>query len=135
MKLIVRTSRASTWRAGYFLPHSFAGFFAPVDNGGVPNKVKAGAAVPLKFSLGGDHGLDIFAAGSPGSVAVPCGSGQVDLVEQTVSAGSITLTYDLESDRYQYVWKTAKAWAGTCRLLTIQFADETTETALFDFRR
>ena len=42
----------------------FAGFFQPIDNG-VFNRMKAGRAVPVKFGLGGDHGLDIFAAGVP----------------------------------------------------------------------
>ena len=31
------------------------------------NIVKAGSAVPLKFSVGGYRGLDIFAAGYPAS--------------------------------------------------------------------
>ena len=32
-----------------------SGFLAPVDAPPVVNSVKAGAAVPVKFSLGGDH--------------------------------------------------------------------------------
>src|SRR5438445_3582384 len=41
--------------------YSFSGFFAPVDNPPTFNRVKAGTAVPVKFSLGGDQGLNIFA--------------------------------------------------------------------------
>ena len=135
LQVTVRTSAASTWQLGFALPYAFDGFFAPIDNGGVANRVKAGAAVPVKFSLGGDRGLDIFAAGNPRSIGVACGSADIDPVEQTVSAGSSTLVYDPASDRYTYVWKTAKDWAGSCRQLTIEFADGTTETALFSFTR
>ena len=35
---------------------SFTGFFTPVDNLPVVNQVKAGQAVPLKFSLDGYQG-------------------------------------------------------------------------------
>ena len=130
----VRTSAASTWRIGFELPYAFQGFFAPVDNLPVMNKVKAGAAVPLKFSLGGDRGLDIFAAGGPGSHGHSC-AGQVDPIEVTVTAGSSSLTYDAATDRYHYVWKTSKAWAGTCRELVVAFADGSTRTALFQFTK
>src|SRR5258706_2774270 len=39
----------------------FSGFFPPVDNPTAVNVLKAGRAVPVKFSLGGNQGLDIFA--------------------------------------------------------------------------
>ena len=37
--------------------YTFQGFFPPVEADPVLNVVKAGSSVPLKFSLGGDHGL------------------------------------------------------------------------------
>ena len=46
----------------------FTGFFTPVDNPPVTNAMKGGSSVPVKFKLGGDRGLDIFAAGIPGVV-------------------------------------------------------------------
>jgi hypothetical protein len=45
----------------------FSSFFPPVDNPPTVNMAKAGRAVPVRFSLGGDQGLDILAAGSPTS--------------------------------------------------------------------
>jgi len=38
-------------------------------------------------------------------------------------------------DKYQYDWKTDKAWGGTCRLLTVKLVDNTVHTALFNFAR
>src|SRR5215211_1212333 len=41
-------------------PYPFTGFFQPIDNNGVFNSAKAGSTIPVKFSLGGDKGLNIF---------------------------------------------------------------------------
>ena len=43
--------------------YRFTGFFQPVDNLPVVNRVNAGQAIPLKFSLSGYQGLAIFASG------------------------------------------------------------------------
>lgn len=116
--------------------YAFSGFAPPVDNLPTVNRVKAGAAVPVKFSLGGDHGLDIFASGSPRSGQVTCGaSSDVDNVEQTVTAGSSNLTYDQSSDTYTYVRKTAATWKNACRQLLLTFADGSTARADFVFTR
>ena len=114
---------------------SFAGFFAPVDNL-LRNTVKAGAAVPVKFSLGGDQGLSIFASGYPTSQAIGCDTGVgSDLIEETVTAGASGLSYDAGSDLYTYVWKTNKAWAKTCRRLVIRLSSELQQTADFEFAK
>jgi hypothetical protein len=119
------------------LRYDFTGFLQPVDNPGATNtvnRVKAGAAVPVKFSLGGAVGLDIFAAGNPGSKVVACGSlAEVDNIEQTSTAGASSLSYDPASGQYTYVWKTDKAWASTCRQLVVGLKDGTTHSALFNF--
>ena len=113
----------------------FAGFFQPIDNGEF-NRMKAGRAVPVKFSLGGDHGLGIFAAGYPRVTGVSCeGNANADPIEETETAGASALTYDAASDRYQYVWKTDKNWAGSCRQLELKFSDGSVQTALFDFTK
>ena len=97
---------------------SFGGFESPVDDRPVLNKAKAGSSIPVKFSLGGDFGLDIFAAGSPGSVKTDCDATVVDAIESTVGPGASTLAYDAASETYTYVWKTSKGWVSTCRTLS-----------------
>ena len=111
----------------------FDGFFKPIDNGGVLNVMSAGRAIPVKFSLGGDQGMNIFAAGSPGSIRVACPSATLDTVETTTSAMANSLSYDAAADQYTFVWKTEKSWSGTCREFRVTFSDGTTETALFKF--
>jgi hypothetical protein len=118
------------------LRYDFVGFFAPVDNGTVYNTMKAGAAVPVKFRLGGDQGVAIFLAGYPQSQAVGCANGvPVDAVEETVNAGGSTLSYDAVSQTYTYVWKTDKGWANTCRKFTLGLKDGSVQTALFQFTK
>jgi hypothetical protein len=116
--------------------YSFTGFFQPVENLPLVNTMKAGAAVPIKFSLGGDQGLDIFAIGFPKSQPVSCSalSPLSDPVEITLNAGSSSLSYDPATDQYTYVWKTNKGWAGTCRVLTVQLDDGTQHLAYFQFK-
>ena len=112
--------------------YAFSGFFSPVDNPPDNNQTKAGSAIAVKFSLGGDQGLDIFADGSPTSQRIDCDSTDpVDPVEETVTAGSSSLSYDATTDTYTYVWKTNKGWKGTCRELVVTLNDGSTHVANF----
>jgi hypothetical protein len=127
------------------LNYNFTGFFPPVTRydptNVVFNQVNAGAAVPVKFSLGGNKGLDIFEAGYPISQAIPCTSGAaVDGVDQTVNAGQSSLSYDSTTGQYNYVWKTDKSWSssganGPCRQFVIKFKDGTYQRANFKFTK
>jgi hypothetical protein len=100
------------------------------------NATKAGGAVPVKFSLSGDQGLDIFAEGYPRSQSLPCHSNaEVDGVETTTSTGNAGLRYDEASGQYTYVWKTDKAWSGSCRQLVLKLADGTYHRANFEFAK
>lgn len=96
---------------------------------------KAGAAVPVTFSLGGDQGLDIFEAGYPKSQQIDCDStAPVDGIEQTVTANTSGLTYDTSIDQYNYVWKSSKGWAGTCRQFVMKLKDGSIHLANFKFK-
>jgi dipeptidyl aminopeptidase/acylaminoacyl peptidase len=125
---------ATDFRPDWGRIYNFTGFFQPVDNLPTLNTVNAGKAIPVKFSLDGFQGLDIFAPGYPSSIVVGCGVTAVDAVEQTVSAGSSSLSYDANTDQYIYVWKTEKAWAGICRTLVIKLDDGTYHQANFKFK-
>jgi len=133
IRLTVRTSAASVWTFADSYPWS--GFFSPVDNLPTVNSVNAGRAIPVKFSLGGDQGLDVFEVDYPRSQQIACdSSAPLDGVEETLTAGGSSLAYDAASDRYTYVWKTEKAWAGTCRQLVLRFDDGSFQRANFKFK-
>ena len=111
------------------------GFFPPVNNLPVINQAKGGSSVPVKFSLGGDKGMNIFAPGYPQSVQVSCGSGEVLGEPSLVSSpGASSLSYASGSDQYSLVWKTEKSWAGTCRQLVVKLVDGTEHLAIFQFK-
>lgn len=115
--------------------YDFTGFFAPVENLPTLNVVNAGRGIPVKFSLSGNKGLNIFAANSPSSVAINCdGSAPQSDVQETVTAGGSSLSYSSGSDQYVYTWKTESSWAGTCRQLTVKLNDGTEHKANFKFR-
>ena len=117
------------------LPYNFTGFFAPIDNLPAFNEMKAGQAAPVKFSLGGNQGLNILAAGSPSSVQISCSTSDPILpVEQTETAGSSSLSYDSTSNQYKYTWKTESTWKNTCRQLTVTLRDGTVHVAKFKFK-
>lgn len=113
----------------------FTGFFYPVDNQPAVNWMRAGRAVPLRFSLGGDRGLDIVADGYPVSTRAECRRGTaVKVVERAVRAASGGLTYDAASDRYTYVMRTNWAWRNTCRTVDLQLTDGSHHLASFAFK-
>ncbi len=114
--------------------YAFTGFFQPADNLPTLNVVNAGRAIPVKFSLGGDYGLNIFAVGYPSSSAVTCGTTAEDAIEETVTAGNSSLSYDASTEQYTYVWKTETSWAGTCRTLVVKLNDGTYHYANFKFK-
>jgi uncharacterized protein len=127
------TAVASTTVQIQYLYH---GFFSPVDPLPTFNSMKAGAAVPVKFSLTGDRTLAIFAEGYPQSTRVACDTkADLDNVEETLTAGSSSLAYDALTGQYRYTWKTDKAWANTCRLLTLRLIDGTSHEAYFRFTK
>lgn len=116
------------------VPFSFTGFFQPVDNLPTLNVMNAGRGVAVKFSLGRYQGIDIFAAGYPTSSMVVCGFIAEDAVEQTVTVGLSSLTYDTTTDQYVYVWNTDKAWASTCRTFVMKLMDGTYHRLNFKFK-
>ena len=135
------TPATYTWtvKSGY----TFTGFFKPIANLPNVNKVKAGSLIPVRFSLGGNFGSNIFASGYPQSQVIACaGLGQttevdVDEVETpgskkshfavggTGGTGWVIPYYDFDrhSWQYLYLWKTERSWSGTCRQLIVQFND------------
>ena len=119
----------------YTVVYPFTGFLAPVNNQPTVNTVNAGRAIPVKFRLGGNQGLSIFAPGYPKVQTIGCATGvPTDEVETTTTAGQSTLTYDQATDTYSYVWKTDAAWAGTCRRLILGLNDTTNHVADFKLR-
>jgi hypothetical protein len=135
VRAVDRVGNVSTATGTYHVVWPFRGFLQPLSNRPVVNVVGAGQAVPVKFGLGGNRGLEIFATGSPSSEPIACDTqAPLDTTITTVTAGNSSLTYDAATDQYSYVWKTDKAWAGQCRQLTMKFVDGSQHIANFKLK-
>jgi hypothetical protein len=110
-------------------PFPFSGFTPPVDAAPALNSSNAGSSVPVKFRLDGDYGLDVLADGQPESVEISCTT-----LAPTGSATPTTGTLSFSDGQYSYVWKTVKAWSGTCRQFSLKLDDGTVHVANFKFR-
>jgi hypothetical protein len=110
---------------------TFRGFYLPVHNMPVVNRVTAGRAIPVKFSIEGQGGSLALQPGLVTSTAVAC---RADLTERSVEANLNVPTSRLQvvGTRYSYTWKTSPAWAGSCRKLVVTL-DGSTHEALFHF--
>lgn len=114
--------------------YNFSNFLPPLDNPPAFNVASAGKAVPVRFSLGGNQGLNIFAAGFPISQQIRCDTAApLGDIQATVAAGG-GLSYNPLTDQYSYIWKTNTAWAGTCRQLVIRLIDGSDHVANFQFK-
>jgi hypothetical protein len=133
--------------------YDFNGFFAPVYNytdaeGNLAiNVVHAPAAIPVKFSLGGYRGLDVFADNFPRAqdITSDCDQGPVvemdpeladpNLYPATDNPGGNSLSYDATTDTYTYVWKTSRQpYANRCWQLILKFNDAVATKAHANFR-
>jgi hypothetical protein len=119
-----RSSRS----AGYWVRYAWSGFFGrPLIH------VEAGRAIPLRFSLGGAFGLGAVADGYPRSVAVACGSDAAPEAGEPAKSVGGGLRYEAAPGRYRYVWKTDRAWSGTCRQLVVRLDDGSTHRLSVQF--
>jgi hypothetical protein len=96
------------------------------------NSAKAGTAVPIKFDLGANRGLSIFAPGYPKVGLVPCNNPNATPTG-LVTGDNNGLKIDTKNNQYTWDWKTLGSYKGTCRALIVRFADNTEKKLLFRF--
>jgi hypothetical protein len=100
---------------------NFGGFAGKNEERPSVNTGKAGANLNLRFTLDGDQGMAVLAAGYPRSGAYTCGGTPVlDATEP--ASGDLNVA---GSGQYSFAWKTDKAWANTCRTFVLKLADGT----------
>jgi hypothetical protein len=121
--------------AAFERSYTFGGFLAPVQSLPTRNLISAGAAIPVRFHLTGGDGLSILDTGSPASQQLACSTGSpLAVVEETTTAGGSSLSYHAPTSVYTYVWKTDRAWAGSCRQLILHFNDGSSQVLQFEFK-
>jgi predicted extracellular nuclease len=95
------------------------------------NRWIAPLPVPVLFTLDGNHGRNVL-SGPALTRPIDCTTGAPtgDPVTATALA---PLVYNRRFDTYTYLWRTQRAWAGTCRTLELPLDDGTTGVAWFRF--
>lgn len=133
---------APTKTATITVTWTFHGFLGDVDNPPGVNTANAGQAIPIQFRLGGTSGSAIYAPGSPYSTPASCADWSVTGPPvAAVTSNGHDNSKDSEKDNgdddntYNYVWKSDKSWAKTCRLFTIVLLDGTSHSARFNFTK
>ena len=54
-------------------------------------------------------------------------------VSPAQSPGGATLVFDASTGLYTFTWKTQGSWSGTCRMLILQFKDNSRQVAYVRF--
>jgi hypothetical protein len=115
--------------------YGFGGFSAPVDAPPLVNSAKAGQTIPVKWRITDADGVPISDPASFVSITSrgsSCTAADTDVIE--TYAGGTGLQY-LGDGRWQFNWKTPKAYAGQCRTMRLNLADGvSTRVAEFRFR-
>jgi hypothetical protein len=127
----------SVARSVYRVVYDFEGFLWPARNPPHLNEWKAGAVVPIRFELGGNHGLEVIEEGWPQVARIECGS------DEEPAAGEPArhprwfreLVYRKRKQRYVFLWKTERDWSGSCRQFMLKLDDGTVKRANFKFVR
>jgi VCBS repeat-containing protein len=106
---------------------------APTRDVPFANRLTAGGVKAVRFSLGGNRGMDILAPGYPKSRQVDCRTGDVvpRSTFKTRPFGAAGLSYDRASRTYSYAWQTREGWSNLCRVFLLRLADGSRHRALF----
>jgi hypothetical protein len=122
--------KAATLSHDYGVVYAFSGFGSPVESNGSIDTAKAGDAIPLKFSLGGDRGPGVVTGTTWQAASCSDWSGI-----GAVTTGQGKLSYNGSNDRYTNLVATASSWKGSCRIVDVELADHTHHTVRVRFTR
>ena len=114
--------------------YSFLGFFSPIENPPMSNRIKAGQTVPLKFQImAGQNYISDLAA-----VMYLESANLSDCLRDRSGPpvnerGSSQVHYDSVENQFVVNWKTRKGWANSCRKFILTLNDGSTHVLYFDF--
>lgn len=96
----------------------------------------AGRTIRLRIASPNNTGLALFKDAFPVSSQVPCEGGEQPTPAGVggMSGGKVSWGYNLATGEYYYVWKTDKAWKGTCRMVVVKLRDGTEHRSRIQFR-
>jgi uncharacterized repeat protein (TIGR01451 family) len=114
--------------------YNWSGFFSPTQNPPTINQVNAGSSIPLKFSLGGDFGPNVFAKGYPQQRLMNCRTLQPTGPATTLPSPTVSVNLNTSPPQYNFNIQSDPAWVGTCRVISVKLNDGTdAHNAYFQF--
>ncbi len=118
-------------------PFTFLGFYKPVDNLPIINVLKAGQAIPIKWSLkdsSGNFVSDLAVVESYEYTPTDCTTGKKDKIEKHKKAKADSLKYDSRANQFVLTSKTDKSWKSSCKMFSLLLSDGTVHQATFEFK-
>lgn len=110
--------------------YTFNGFFRSVRNPPYVNILGVSDSVALKFSLGGNRGLGILAAGTPTVSPISCPAGPLNTAKD-IDTRKNGLFYNTAAGIYSYIWRPSLALKGTCQKFTLKLNDGSEHSLFF----
>jgi len=122
----------------YRVIYNFTGFFSPVENAPTFNIANAGQAIPLRFRITDANGLPVtdLVSVTVTAVSLVCDLGTTANQVEEYTSGNSGLQ-NLGDGYYQFVWKTPKSYANSCKTLWLDLGEGEgiAHPALFMFTR
>ncbi len=114
-------------------PYPLRRLFPPA--GDTPTRWRAGAPLPVTFSLTGFRGLDVFPAGSPRWEDVSCTTPEPTgaIVAPVTQVRGTRLSYLRGADQYALIATTRREWSGRCLALTLELSDTSVTRSVIRF--
>lgn len=135
----IHSTTASAWASGFPThtnDYNFVGFMAGTKDYPKVNKVQANQVVSVDMKIKGvpKNTTDILASGEPTSQQVNCSTlAPIGSAVATLSPKNQGLE-QLNKNKFEYEWRTAKDWKNTCRVFNAQLKDGSSQKALFKFQ-
>jgi hypothetical protein len=123
--------KTSTETVRYIVQYPFEWRLPGIQPAPSMNQVQAGDPLYLRFSLGGDYGLDVLEAGSPLMQTISCSSGAP--LGSPLPLPAIGELRYLSGGYYQIIWRTRASWEDTCRQVVLALNDGTEQRLNFQF--
>jgi hypothetical protein len=105
----------------------------PPLSGDRPNAAQAGRTIPVRFAVGGAGKANVIAGVRVAPVAC-AGSATVAAGDPSLTAADWSVPGNHGGGDSMLLWRTTKAFGGSCRQLLVQLTDGSVHRLTFSFR-
>lgn len=117
---------------GYWVRFAWLGWYPPVHGDGA-NAAQAGRTIPIRFGVDGAGQSNVIGRVRVAPVACS-GAAPVAVGDASLSDADWSVPGNHGGADSMLLWRTAKAYGGSCRQLQVQLTDGSVHRLTFDFR-